>query len=146
MIYLWRAMMKEIKLRTANIKYKEPFLYVWIKGKFRLDTEEINEIVAACLSLCNGIPILVFIEAKCMLNITTEGKKYASGLVNNPKIVSAAISVKKAGPMLGAVLFVELYPPAFPVRIFRKKREAQLWLNEQGVKNNLPLAISKPKG
>lgn len=138
-------MTKEIKLRFAHINYKEPVLHLWIKGKFRLDVKEINEIVDACVSLCNSNPILLFIEAKCRLNVTSEGKKLASAFVHNPQIVANAILVKKAGPMLGAVLFVELYPPSFPVRIFKKRKEAQIWLSQQGVKSNLLSPISKPK-
>lgn len=123
--------MKEIKLRVATIIYKEPFMNVKIKGKFRLDVEEINDIARSLETLCGNKRILLLAEARCRLNVTPEGKKAAMALVHHPSIAAGAAFVKKAGPMLGAVLFAEITQPRYPLRIFRNRREAIEWLTKQ---------------
>lgn len=120
----------KIVLDSAEISYDGSIVYITLKGSADLDEEEAEKHLKSVFSLTNGAKAAVLVDTTGSFNnVTPEARKKLAGSHERqvPKIAEAVV-IKQLHHRLLFPFYQRLNRPNNPVKAFKKREEALVWL------------------
>lgn len=117
-----------VELSYVTIQYKEPIIYLTFKAGAELGFPEMQELVSHSEKLSNNKNYFVLSDAREIVGVTPEGKKYSSETKNSPLQKGTAVLVKNNFLKLAANFFFGVKVPEYPFQAFTEKQKAEEWL------------------
>lgn len=120
----------KIVLNSAEISYDGSIVYITFKGSADIDEEEAEKHLEAVFSLTNGAKAVVLVDTTGSFNnVTPEARKLLAGSHEHeiPKIAEAIV-IKQLHHRLLFPVYQRLNRPNNPVKAFKKRQDALVWL------------------
>ena len=123
--------MHSITTRTGKTSFNDNILLNEMFDNIEIDLKDVNENYDAALKLTAGKKFLSLVIVSPFTTITKEARELANKEIMYKNTVAQAIIVQSLANRLLANFIVKFYKPFCPVKLFKNKEDAIVWLNEK---------------
>lgn len=131
-----RTMANEAVLETVVMTYGDDgILRITINEGASIGIQQTRLQLETIRRICGDAKIPVLIDARASHHVSTEAKEFTAQNVGN-RIATAVIS---SNPLtkISVNIFVSVFRPSTPYRVFSNEAKAEKWLSEQLIKSRL---------
>ena len=122
--------MNSITTRTTVTSISGNTLTAEMFDNVEIDVDDVNENYAAAVKLTHGEKYLSLVLAAPFSSITKEAREIANKEFMYKNTIAQAIVVKSLSNRLMGNFLVKIYKPFCPLKLFKNKKDAIVWLNE----------------
>ncbi len=122
--------MNSITTRTTVTSISGNTLTAEMFDNVEIDVDDVNENYTAAVKLTHGEKYLSLVLAAPFSSITKEAREIANKEFMYKNTIAQAIVVKSLSNRLMGNFLVKIYKPFCPLKLFKNKEDAIVWLNE----------------
>lgn len=123
-------MAKEALTSTIRLEYREDrILRITILPNSRIDIQQARQNWETAARLIGNIRVAVLVDATAEHQLTRLAQEYASEQSHHR--VAMAVVTQSTITRLLTTLYVAIFRPAIPVKLFSSASAAESWLNQQ---------------
>ncbi len=123
--------MDYITTRTTKTSFSENLLVTEMFDNVEIDIKDINENYDAAVKLTGGEKYMSLVIAAPFTSITKEAREAVNKEFMYKNTIAQAIVVKSLSNRLMGNFLVKFYKPFCPLKLFKNKKDAIVWLNEK---------------
>ena len=123
--------MNSIPTRTTITSFSGNILLTELADNVEINVKDVMENFEAASKLTNDKKYLSLVIATPFTSITKEAREMANKEFMYKNTVAQAIVVKSLSNRLMGNFLVKFYKPFCPLKLFKNKKDAIVWLNER---------------